>query len=404
MLSYEIMQELASKTESRIILLVCDGIGGIPVVDGKTEVEAANTPNLDSLAKKSICGVADPIAPGITPGSGPAHLSLFGYDPITNQIGRGILSALGIGFHLEDGDVATRGNFCTLDANGIITDRRAGRIPTTVCTDLCKKLQSAIPQIEDVQIFVQPEMEYRFIVVFRGINLSGEIADTDPQKVGVKLKSAVAIESKAEPTAKIINQFIAQSAEILKNEHPANGMLLRGFATKPIIPSMAELFKLTPAAIATYPMYRGLAKLVGMKVLLTGDTIQDELKTLKENYAQFDFFYFHVKKTDSYGEDGNYANKIKVIEEVDKVLIPEILALNPDVLAITGDHSTPSVLKAHSWHPVPFLLYSKYARTDRVQSFSETEFATLGGLGRINSLDVMPLMLAHALKLQKFGA
>jgi 2,3-bisphosphoglycerate-independent phosphoglycerate mutase len=291
-----------------------------------------------------------------------------------------------------------------LDANGIITDRRAGRIPTTVCANLCNKLQSAIPQIEDVEIFVQPEMEYRFVVVFRGKNLSGEIADTDPQKVGEIPKPAVALNPKAKRTVRIVNQFIAKSAEILKNEHPANGMLLRGFATKPIISSMAELYQLNAAAIASYPMYRGLAKLVGMKVLLTGETIRDELKTLKENYAQFDFFYFHVKKTDSYGEDGNYAGKIKVIEDVDKNLIPEILALKPDVFAITGDHSTPSVLKAHSWHPVPFLLYSRYARTDRVQSFSETEFATLGGLGRFNSLDAMPLMLAHALKLKKFGA
>jgi 2,3-bisphosphoglycerate-independent phosphoglycerate mutase len=404
MISHEIIKMLSTKTDSKIILMVCDGIGGIPVIDGKTEIEAAVKPNLDQLAKESICGVADPIAPGITPGSGPAHLSLFGYDPIANHIGRGILSALGIGFHLENGDVATRGNFCTLDANGIITDRRAGRIPTKVCADLCLKLQSAIPKIGDVDIFVQPEMEYRFVVVFRGKNLTGEITDTDPQKVGEKPKPAVALDAKAEHTAEIVNQFIEKSSAILKNEHPANGMLLRGFATKPLIPTMTELYKLNAAAIATYPMYRGLAKLVGMTVLSTGDTIQDELKTLQENYANFDFFYFHVKKTDSYGEDGNYVNKIKVIEDVDKTLIPEIRALQPDVFAITGDHSTPAVLKAHSWHPVPFLLYSKYARTDRVQSFSETEFAAQGGLGRINSLDAMPLMMAHALKLQKFGA
>ncbi|MCX7919620.1 MAG: 2,3-bisphosphoglycerate-independent phosphoglycerate mutase [bacterium] len=404
MLRQNILQSLVTQTESKIILLVVDGIGGIPIVDGKTEVEAAYTPNLDKLAKESVCGVADPIAPGITPGSGPAHLSLFGYDPITYQIGRGVLSALGIGFELMDGDVATRGNFCSLDAEGIITDRRAGRIPTETCATLCRKIQTAIPEIDGVQIFVLPEMEYRFVVIFRGKGLSGEIADTDPQNIGVKPKPAVASAPEAERTATMVNQFIHYATEILKNEHPANGILLRGFASKPQIPSMSELYQLNAAAIATYPMYRGLAKLVGMTVIPTGETMQDELKTLQENYSRYNFFYFHVKKTDSYGEDGNYTNKIKVIEDMDKYLIPEIVALRPDVLAITGDHSTPASLKSHSWHPVPFLLHAKTARIDRVQSFSEIEFSTLGGLGRINSMEVMPLLLAHALKLKKFGA
>ncbi|MDD5015842.1 MAG: 2,3-bisphosphoglycerate-independent phosphoglycerate mutase [Atribacterota bacterium] len=402
MINEEIMKSLAIKTESKIVLLVADGIGDIPSENNKTVLEKAFIPNLDKLASKSACGLTDPISCGITPGSGPAHLSLFGYDPIKYQIGRGVLEALGIGMELTSRDLACRGNFATLDKEGIITDRRAGRIATELNEKLCKFMQDKINQIGDVKVIIRPGKEHRFVVVFRGDGLDGALSDADPQKVGEKIKFAEALDSKAKKSAETVNEFIKQATEVLKERHPANTILLRGFAKHPGLPTMKELFKLTPAAIATYPMYKGLAKLVGMDILKTGESLNDEFKTLQDNFSKYDFFYLHIKKTDSYGEDGNFEQKVKVIEEVDKY-IPEVLALKPDVLVVTGDHSTPALMKGHSWHPNPFMLFSKYIRVDEVEQFNEKE-CVKGELGRFSAVDVLPLMMANALKLQKFGA
>jgi len=402
MVNEEIMKSLAIKTESKIVLLVADGIGDLPSESNKTVLEKAFIPNLDKLAAKSVCGLTDPISCGITPGSGPAHLSLFGYDPIKYQIGRGVLEALGVGMELTSRDLASRGNFATLDKEGIITDRRAGRIATELNEKLCKLMQDKINQIGGVEVIIRPGKEHRFVVVFRGDGLDGALSDADPQKVGEKIKFAEPLDSKAKKSAKIVNEFIKQATEVLKEHHPANTILLRGFAKHPGLPTMKELFKLTPAAIATYPMYKGLAKLVGMNILKTGESLNDEFKTLQDNFSQYDFFYLHIKKTDSYGEDGNFEQKVKVIEEVDKY-IPEVLALKPDVLVVTGDHSTPAIMKGHSWHPNPFMLFSKYIRVDEVEQFNEKE-CVKGELGRFSAVDVLPLMMANALKLQKFGA
>ena len=402
MINEEIMKSLAIKTESKIVLLVTDGIGDIPSENNKTVLEKAFIPNLDKLASKSACGLTDPISCGITPGSGPAHLSLFGYDPIKYQIGRGVLEALGIGMELTSCDLACRGNFATLDKEGIITDRRAGRIATELNEKLCKFMQDKINLIGDVEVIIRPGKEHRFVVVFRGDGLDGALSDADPQKVGEKIKFTEALDSKAKKSAETVNEFIEQATEVLKEHHPANTILLRGFAKHPGLPTMKELFKLTPAAIATYPMYKGLSKLVGMDILETGESLNDEFKTLQDNFSKYDFFYLHIKKTDSYGEDGNFEQKVKVIEEVDKY-IPEVLALKPDVLVVTGDHSTPALMKGHSWHPNPFMLFSKYIRVDEVKQFNEKE-CVKGGLGRFSAVDALPLMMANALKLQKFGA
>jgi len=402
MVNEEIMKSLAIKTESKIVLLVADGIGDIPSKNNQTVLETASIPNLDRLASQSVCGLADPISCGITPGSGPAHLSLFGYDPIKYQIGRGVLEALGIGMELTSRDLACRGNFATLDKEGIITDRRAGRMATELNEKLCKFLQDKINQIGEVKVIIRPGMEHRFVVVFRGDGLEDALSDADPQKVGEKIKFAEALDPKAKKSVKTVNEFIKQATDILKEHYPANTVLLRGFAKYPGLPTMKELFKLTPAAIATYPMYKGLAKLVGMEILETGESIEEEFKTLKKNFEKYDFFYLHIKKTDSYGEDGNYEQKVKVIEEVDKY-IPEVLNLKPDVLVVTGDHSTPALMKGHSWHPNPFMLLSKYIRVDEVEQFNEKE-CVKGGLGRFLAVDALPLMMANALKLQKFGA
>ena len=402
MITENILKELSVKTDSKIVLLVMDGLGDLPSKGGKTVLEQAKIPNLDGLAARSVCGLTDPISRGITPGSGPAHLSLFGYDPLKYQIGRGVLEALGIDIELTCDDLACRGNFATIDEEGIITDRRAGRISTEKNQEVCSLLQSEITEIDGVKVIIKPGKEHRFVVVFRGKGLEDGISDADPQLIGKKIKYAEALREESRWSVKIINSFIDRCLEVLKGYHPVNAILLRGIAKHPELPSMGELYKLNPAAIAAYPMYRGLARLVGMNILNTGEAIGDEFNTLKENYHKYDFFYLHIKKTDSYGEDGNFEAKLKVVEEVDRN-IPGVFELNPEVLVVTGDHSTPASLAAHSWHPNPFLLYSKYIRVDDVQNFNENEFVR-GGLGRFPAKEAMSLMLANALKLEKYGA
>ncbi len=396
------IEKLAISNSAKIVLVVLDGLGGLTSEKtGKTELETANTKNMDELAKISQCGFSYPIAPGITPGSGPAHLALFGYDPIKYEIGRGILGAVGIGFEIKQSDIASRANFCTVDEQEIITDRRAGRISTEKCKELCQLLESNI-KVKNFEIFVRPEKEHRASVIFRKENAGGNLSDSDPQKEGLQSKEIKALDSNSEITAIAVNEFLAQAKNILKEFKPSNMMLLRGFSKYPDLPQMQDVYKVKSAAIATYPMYKGLAKLVGMEILQTGDTIRDEIKTLKENLSNFEFFYFHIKKTDSSGEDGNFDAKVAVLEDFDRCL-PDILNLNPDVLVLTGDHSTPSRLKAHSWHPVPILLSSKYVISDGVSRWTERE-CYKGGLGHLNALNIMPLALAHSLKLKKYGA
>jgi 2,3-bisphosphoglycerate-independent phosphoglycerate mutase len=397
----ELIKGISTSSPTKIALLVIDGLGGLPSPKtGKTELETANTPNLDRLAAKGICGLIDTVGPGITPGSTPGHLALFGYDPVKFNVGRGVVEALGIDFDLEPGDIAARGNFCTVDQDGLVTDRRAGRISTEKCNELCQLLGGLA--IEGVKLFVCPVREHRLVVVFRGEGLAPEVSDSDPQQVGVAPKAIIALNPQADMMAAIANKFIAQAKTILAKHHPANMVLLRGFARRPHLPTMSEVYKLKPAAIAAYPMYRGLAKLVGMQVLETGVAVTEELATLKQNYKNYDFFFVHIKGTDSAGEDGDFDGKVRIIEEVDKAL-PGLTSLEPDVIVVTGDHSTPALLKGHSWHPVPILLYSRWCRADRVGEFSESA-CILGGLGRFPATQIMPLAMANALKLTKFGA
>jgi 2,3-bisphosphoglycerate-independent phosphoglycerate mutase len=401
MLSMEQLKEITRQSDSKIVLLVIDGLGGLPRPEtGKTELETAHAPNLAELASKGNCGLTEPVSPGVTPGSAPGHLALFGYDPVKCLVGRGILEALGIDFDLKKGDVAARGNFCTIDKNGLITDRRAGRIPTEENARLCEKLSKI--KLDGAQFFVEPVKEHRFLLVFRGEGLTGDTSDSDPEQAGVTPLNVVAHSSKGKKTARLANDFVAQAKVVLADSHPANMVLLRGFSQHPNLPTMNEIFKLNPAAIAAYPMYRGLAKLVGMKLLDTGSSIEEEFDTLAKHYDEHDFFFVHVKKTDSSGEDGNFDAKVRVLEEIDRFL-PKITSLNPDVLIVTGDHSTPAMLKGHSWHPVPLVLYSKWCRADSAREFGETACAS-GGLGRFPALEVMPLAMANALKITKFGA
>jgi 2,3-bisphosphoglycerate-independent phosphoglycerate mutase len=397
----DLIRQVSTPSSTKIVLLVIDGLGGLPKPEtGKTELETASTPNLDQLATNGVCGLIDPVSPGITPGSTPGHLALFGYDPVKFNIGRGVVEAMGIDFDLEPGDIAARGNFCTVDQAGLVTDRRAGRISTEKCTELCQLLDGLV--IEGVRLFVCPVREHRFVAVFRGEGLAPEVSDSDPQQVGVAPKAIVALNPQADMMAAIATQFVAQAKKLLAGHHPANMVLLRGFSQRPHLPTMGEVYKLKPAAIAGYPMYRGLAKLVGMRVMETGASIKEEFDTLRQNYIDYDFFFLHMKETDSAGEDGDFDRKVKIIEEVDKAL-PSLTSLEPDVIVVTGDHSTPALLKGHSWHPVPILLYSKWCRADRVGEFSESA-CIFGGLGRFPATQIMPLAMANALKLAKFGA
>jgi 2,3-bisphosphoglycerate-independent phosphoglycerate mutase len=401
-----LMKTLHIPAKTKIVQLVMDGVGGAPrALDGKTELEAARTPNLDALAAHSQLGLAVPVRPGITPGSGPAHLALFGYDPLTYVIGRGVLEALGIGFELQPQDVAARGNFCTVDEQGRITDRRAGRIATEVNQKLVALLRDI--KLPGIQTFVETVKDYRLVLVLRptaGQTLHANILDTDPQQLGVPPLPARAQDEASEATAAVVNQWIAAAREILKGHPPANSLNLRGLARDPGLPKFSEVYGLKAAAIATYPMYRGVARLVGMDVLtVAGEEIEDEVETLRAQWEAYDYFFFHVKKTDSAGEDGNFEGKSKVIEHVDRAVIPAILALNPDVFIVTGDHSTPSALKSHSWHPVPTLFWSKYCLPDGVGEYGERACAR-GSLGVFPATDEMPLAMGHSLRLSKYGA
>ena len=397
----ELIRTITKPSPAKIVLLVIDGLGGLPHPQtGKTELETASTPNLDQLAAEAICGLTDPVSPGITPGSAPGHLALFGYNPLCFTIGRGVLEALGVDFDLKQGDVAARGNFCTVDEAGLVIDRRAGRISTEKCVELCQLLDGET--IDDVKVFVSPVKEHRFIAVFRGERLDPDISDSDPQQTGVAPQPITALAPQADRAASIANRFVARAKATLAGHHPANMILLRGFSQLAQFPTMGEVYKLKPAAIASYPMYRGLSKLVGMEVLETGASIEDEIATLKRGYASHDYFFMHIKGADSAGEDGDFDRKVRVIEEVDKAL-PSLIDVKPDVIVVTGDHSTPALLKAHSWHPVPVLLRSKQCRPDKVNRFSESACSS-GGLGRLPATQIMLLAMANALKLTKFGA
>jgi 2,3-bisphosphoglycerate-independent phosphoglycerate mutase len=397
----ETLRDLATKSPTKIVLLVLDGLGGLPrEPGGATELETARTPNLDALAAKSECGLHLPIGYGITPGSAPGHLSLFGYDPLAFPIGRGVVAAMGIGFPMKAGDVAARLNFATLDAAGAISDRRAGRIPTETCAVLCALL--AAVKIKGVEVSVKPVKDYRAVVVFRGKGLSDAVADTDPQASGVPPLDPVAHEEKARHTAEVAKEFVTQARKILASQSPANGVLLRGFAELPHIPSMTERHALSPLAVAVYPDYKGVARLVGMEVAEDLADLDAQAKALTARWAAHDFFFVHHKYTDSRGEDGDFDAKVKEIEKVDAFL-PRILELKPDVLVVTGDHSTPAVAKAHTANPVPFLVHAVGVRPDGVKKFGERE-CTHGTWGIIHGTQLLPIALSLAGKLKKFGA
>ncbi len=401
-MDFDFLKKLITPAKTKIVLLIMDGLGGLPQEPGgKTELETADTPNLDNLAKQSVLGLSQPAGPGITVGSGPGHLAIFGYDPIKNEIGRGALEALGVDFELGPDDVAARGNFCSMDAHGLLLDRRAGRINTDLSKQLLHLLRDI--QVEGAEFFLRPIKEHRFAFVMRAPGLSDALSDTDPLITGAPALPVLALKPEAQLAAEIVNQFIQQVRDILHDQTPANMILLRGFAQLPQIPSYQEIFGLNSASIAINGMYRGVSRLAGMTVLDSeGATPADEFATLEKNWSDYDFFYVHIKKTDTCGENGDFAGKVNAIEEVD-ALIPRLLALNPDVVIVTGDHSSPAVMKSHSWHPVPLLIYSRYVRSDGIAEFGERACAR-GSLGVLPAQQVMLIALANAGRIAKYGA
>ncbi len=396
-----IIRDLIIPADTQIALLVLDGLGGLPVeAGGPTALEAARSPNLDRLAAEGAVGLHEPVGPGITPGSGPGHLALFGYDPLRFQIGRGVLEALGIGFDLREGDLAARGNFCTVDADGNITDRRAGRISTQVATELCAALDAI--ELPGLELFVEVVREHRFLLVLRGDGLEEGITDSDPGSVGRLPRDLVAERPEAQRAAELAGRFVAEARKILAGHEPANMIILRGFARRPAWPLFPDVFGLRSVAVAHYPMYRGVARLLGMETVETGPSVDDLFSALEGAWPDHDFAFAHMKDTDKAGEDGDFDKKVAAIEAVDRS-IPKLLSLQPDVIIVTGDHSTPAAFRAHSWHPVPFLLWSSTVRCDSVVSFGE-RVCQAGAFGLRPAVDLMPLALAHARRLAKFGA
>ena len=400
-MNLELLSELSVPNDTKILLLVVDGLGGLPNESGRSELEQANIPHLDRLAHDSICGLTMPVAYGVTPGSGPGHLGLFGYDPERYTVGRGVLEALGIDFDLRPADIAARGNFCTVDGDGLITDRRAGRIATAQSAPLCEKLSRI--KLPGVQVFVEPVRDHRFLLVLRGEGLSDRVSETDPQREGQKPLPVRALTPEAETTASLLNAWVAEAATVLRDDAPANMLTLRGIAKQPAMPSIVETCKFRAAAIAAYPMYRGLAKLVGMDVLRTGATFADEVETLKQHWDNYDFFFIHFKAADAAGEDGDFQAKMAALEEID-THIETLHAMQADVFIVAGDHSTPAVVAGHSWHPVPFLFHARaFNQADNIDGFNEKSCAR-GVLGTFPAKEVLSLAMAHAGRLTKYGA
>ena len=393
---------IVTNNQTKIIMLVIDGLGGLrDPKTGRSELEVAYLPNLDQLAQDSACGLSIPVSEGITPGSGPGHLALFGYDPIKYVIGRGALESLGVNeVDFIDGDVVARGNFCTVDKSGALIDRRAKRISSDFASALCEKLNTV--KIDSVDIAVYPVKEHRFVLRIRGEKLSPELSESDPQKIGVCINQVKPLSGESMNTALIVNEFVRRAQDLLAEEETANMILLRGFSSMPSLPSMGEAYKVKPVAIAAYPMYRGLASIMGMQVVNAGVTLSDQLNSLKANYNMNDFFFVHYKAADTAGEDGDFARKVEALEAVD-AYISELRSLEPDVLMVVGDHSTPAIMAGHSWHPVPFALESKWTQNNGVQAFDEYH-CSRGTVGTIFAKNIMALALAHADRLVKFGA
>ncbi|MBM4411075.1 MAG: 2,3-bisphosphoglycerate-independent phosphoglycerate mutase [Chloroflexi bacterium] len=396
----DLIRRLSQPADTKVILCVLDGLGGMPGPRGRTELEEARTTHLDRLVSDGCVGRTLPVGYGITPGSGPGHMALFGYDPLAFEIGRGALESTGIGFEIGPDDITARGNLCTLDTEGRITDRRAGRLPTEQTRAICEQLQTIT--LPGVETFVQVVQDQRFILVLRGPGLSDQITETDPQREGVPPIVCSAITPDGDRIAALVREWVTRATAMLAAQERANGVLLRGWSGRPKVPPFPELWKLRAAAVTVYPMYRGVARLVGMDALDGGHDIHEQIAAIRAHWDEYDFFFLHYKYTDSAGEDGDFRRKCDAIEAFDQA-VPELVALKPDVLVVTGDHSTPALMAAHSFHPVPVLVWGQNVRRDHLHHFNEVS-AREGELGMFPAKEVLPIAFGHAGRLAKFGA
>ncbi len=396
-----LLQTLAQPAQTKLVLLVLDGLGGLPrAPGGPTELEAASTPNLDRLAGEGQAGLSQPVGLGITPGSGPGHLALFGYDPVASNIGRGALSALGLGLRLDAGDLGVRLNFCTLDDQGYVVDRRAGRIDTRINEALVSRLNAI--EVPGVEMEFATESQHRAVLIIRGAYLSPEVQETDPQAVGVPPLEPEPLTATAQHTSAVLRLVNEAVRDCIAGEWPANSVLMRGYAGLPELASLKSMYGLQAVCLATYPMYKGLARVAGMAVVDGLASADEQVTALAAAWDDHDYFFVHHKAPDARGEDGDFDAKAAAIEEMDR-RVPALLELGPDVLVVTGDHSTPSLLQQHSWHPVPCLFWGADVLPDTVRSFGERACGQ-GSLGVFPAQSIMALMLAHGGRLQKFGA
>jgi len=393
------------KSKAKALLLICDGLGDRPSIEGKTPLQAANTPYLDEISKEGINGLMDTISPGIVPGSDTAHLAILGYDPYKYYPGRGVFEALGADMELCEGDVAFRANFATVDDKMRIIDRRAGRKGSK---DLAEALNGL--EIDHTKIKFTNTTEHRCALVLKGENLSKAVSDVDTHEAGSEVKKCVPLEEgeKELKTANIVNEFVSQSYDIL-NEHPvnkerrergelpANIILLRGAGSYGEVSAMKDRFGFGAACIAGASLYKGVAKYLGMVVVpvegatgIADTNLNNKAEATLHALEKHDFVFLHVKATDSMGHDGDFEGKKYMISRIDKELVARIKDVDA-YITVTADHSTPVSIKRHSSDPVPIVIKGEGVRKDGITKFDEVSAAS-GGLGRIRGVDLMPIL------------
>ena len=407
--------------DQKVLFVVFDGLGDRPIKEFgfKTPLEAANTSNFDAIAQKSLCGLSNALGRGVRPGSDVSHLEIFGYPIKQYYTGRGPIEVAGLGVRLQEGDVAFRGNFGTVDETWNILDRRAGRIRRV------DEFAAAIDGmcIDGVQVIVKPGTAHRAGVVFRGRGLSAQVSDADPHEAGKPVAEVRPTDDSAEAafTASVINKFMRKSYEILNaleanrqraaaGELPANFLLLRGAGQYPTMPSFEEKYGLRACCIAGGGLYKGIGAFLGMDLIevpgataLPDTDVRAKFRAAKKALETYDFVFTHVKATDSLAEDGNFEGKKAFIEKCNDAASELLNLPEGTLLVITADHSTACELKAHTADPVPVLFCSEHVRVDEVAEFNERAFAR-GGLGRVVGSDIMPAVLNILGRLHLIGA
>lgn len=412
----------------KAVLVIADGMADRPLkeLDWKTPLEAAHKPSLNQIAKTGVCGIMDPISPGLTPGSDTATLALLGYNALKVYSGRGAFEAIGSGVNVLQGDVAFRCNFATVDNNLVVLDRRAGRISNEDASKLAESLQKIkLTKHSDAVFLFKNTIQHRAALVIRGPKLSTAVSDSDPEKIGEKASEIKPLDKSPEAklTAGILNELMQKFHEVLK-QHPVNKervrrglppafiILCRGAGTIPNIKSLSQKYDISATCIGAAPLIRGVCKAAGMKLIdvkgATGTPQTDltaKAKATVQALKTNDFVLLHVKATDVASHDGNIKQKIELIEKIDSMLGYTLNNINSSssYLAVTADHTTSSITRDHEGDPVPIAITGPYVRRDDVEEYDERTCAK-GGLNRIRGLDLMPILMNLIGKTKKFGA